>query len=150
MGSAATLPSCPAACDDADISTGSDECDGAGHGAGTASAFGRRRQRSVFLLAPIQPASFFLLLCAYFSHLWAAELLRQLYGTVVLLRAGIFEAYFSVPIHPCRECLFLFMSVLCSNGVAATKELLYKIDGFGSGLAVVLLVPVAETPARCF
>ena len=46
-------------------------------------------------------------------------------------------------------CITALLDVPCSTGATASQEQLYDINGFGSGFAVMFLVPMCKAAALC-
>ena len=73
-------------------------------------------------------------------------------GSLELFRHCIAEVSFTMCGHPRLQCAILINTVVCGTGglVVIAQEQCYEIDGFRSGLAVVLFMSVREASSLRF
>jgi hypothetical protein len=112
----------------------------------------RKTQRPVIVSTAIETASLLFIGGEYLLQFRAAKLASRLHCAIELFRCRIEEVGFTMCSHPHLQLAVSINTVLCSTGGLAViaQEQRYQIDGFRSGLAVVLFMSVREASSLRF
>ena len=112
----------------------------------------RKTQRPVVISTAIETAPFLFIGGKCLLQLLAPKLARRPHCAIELFRRCIAEVGFTMCGHPRLQLAISINTMLCSTGglVVIAQEQCYEIDGFRSGLAVVLFVSMREASSLCF